>query len=151
MPQSLAQIYLHVVFSTKNRTPYLRDADFRRQLHAYLAGICKNLDCPSLVIGGVEDHVHVLSRFGRGITVSDFVRELKRPSSGWVKAENQDLSDFAWQDGYGAFSVSPSHVEKVRGYIARQEDHHRTESFQDEMRRLLRIYGVEFDERYIWG
>jgi REP element-mobilizing transposase RayT len=150
MPQSLAQIYLHLVFSTKNRQPFLRDVALREETHSYLGGTCNQLDCPVLPVGGVEDHVHLLCRFGRSITVADLVRELKRESSKWIKSKGTPLQEFHWQNGYGAFSVSPGHVEPLRSYIVGQEEHHRKESFQDEFRRLLRKYGVEWDERYVW-
>ena len=150
MPQSLAQIYLHIIFSTKGREPFLKEKEFCGRLHAYLVGICRNLKCPSLIIGGVADHVHILCRYGRGISVSDFLREIKRPSSGWVKSENPKLRSFKWQDGYGAFSVSPSHVDALKKYIADQEEHHKKKTFQDEYRRLLNEYGIKYDERYVW-
>ncbi|REJ96069.1 MAG: IS200/IS605 family transposase [Planctomycetota bacterium] len=150
MPQSLAQIYLHIIFSTKDRRPFLQDADLRSALHAYLAGACNNLECPAIEVGGVEDHVHVLCRLGRVLTIADLLRELKKESSKWVKDRSSDLQAFSWQTGYGAFSVSPSHVEPLRTYIATQAEHHRRETFQDEFRRLLRKYGVEYDERYVW-
>lgn len=129
MPQSLSQIYLHVVFSTKARKPFLCDGEFRRRTHTYLAGICKNLDCPSLLVGGVEDHVHLLCRFGKTIEVATLLRELKRDSSKWIKAEQPRLSEFHWQAGYGAFSISPSHVDALKEYISNQEEHHRRENF----------------------
>lgn len=150
VPQSLAQIYLHLVFSTKNRTPFLQDRELRDRLHAYLAGTCRGLDSPSVIVGGVEDHVHVLCRFGRSHSIAETVKELKRASSLWVKNESPHVWGFHWQDGYGAFSVSPSHVNALRTYIENQEQHHRKESFQDEFRRLLGKYGVEYDERYVW-
>ena len=150
MSQSLTQLYVHVVFSTKNRRPYLSDKAFRARTHAYLAGICRNLDSPALIVGGVEDHVHLLCRLSKMLAVAPFLQELKRESSKWVKAEAPDLPDFHWQAGYGAFSVSPSHVDLLKAYIARQEEHHRRETFQDEFRRLCRKYGVEIDERYVW-
>lgn len=150
MPQSLAQVYLHVVFSTKSRRPFLQDPHLRRDLHAYLAGTCKNLQSPAIVIGGVEDHVHVLCRLARTLSIADLVRELKRESSKWVKGHSPHVRAFGWQDGYGAFSISPSHVAALKNYINRQEQHHRRESFQDEFRRLLKKYGVEFDEKYVW-
>jgi REP-associated tyrosine transposase len=111
VPQSLAQIYIHVVYSTKGRRRYLQDLALRSELHKYLGGICRNLECPSLTVGGVEDHVHILCRLSRTCTVSDLVRELKRESSKWLKTKSPELADFHWQDGYGAFSVSPGHVE----------------------------------------
>lgn len=150
MSQSLAQIYVHIVFSTKGRRRYLRDRALRTELHAYLGGACRNLDCPSLVVGGVEDHVHILCRLGRTQSIANLVRELKRESSKWIKGKSAELFDFHWQDGYGAFSISPGHVEKLRRYIATQEEHHRQESFQDEFRRLLGLYGIEWDDRYVW-
>ncbi|MFQ5639635.1 MAG: IS200/IS605 family transposase [bacterium] len=146
----MVQIYLHIVFSTKHRQPFLADNQIREQTHAYMAGICKNLKCPALIVGGVEDHVHMLNRYSKNITVADFLRGLKRPSSKWIKTLSPTLVSFNWQAGYGAFSISPSHVEDVRNYIANQAEHHRHESFQDEFRRLCRKYGVEIDERYIW-
>jgi putative transposase len=129
MAQSLAQIYLHVVFSTKHRAPFLRDRTLRERIHAYLAGTCRNLHSPSLIAGGVEDHVHLLIRLAKDVTVSTLVRELKRESSKWIKSLAPGLSTFYWQQGYGAFSISPSHVELLKNYIARQEDHHRDETF----------------------
>jgi putative transposase len=150
MPQSLAQLYVHFVFSTKHRQPFLSDPALREYLHAYLLGICKNQQCPSLRIGGVEDHVHILFRLAKTLDVSALVRELKRDSSKWIKIEEPRQSDFQWQEGYGAFSVSPSHVDPLTVYIEGQVEHHRKESFQDEFRRLCQKYGVEFDERYAW-
>jgi putative transposase len=150
MPQSLAQIYVHLVFSTKNRAPFLRDPAFRERVHAYLVGICNNQDCPSLRIGGTEDHVHILCRLSKTRDVATLVRELKRDSTKWIKEANPDRAEFHWQNGYGAFSVSPSHVEALVAYIANQIEHHRHESFQDEFRRLCKKYGIEIDERYAW-
>jgi REP element-mobilizing transposase RayT len=150
MSQSLTRIYLHIVFSTKHRHPYLRDKPFRARAHAYLAGICGNLGSPALLVGGVEDHVHLLCRLSKTLAVAPFLRELKRDSSKWVKAEAPDLPDFSWQQGYGAFSLSPAHVEPAKQYIAEQEEHHRRQTFQDEFRRLCRKYGVALDERYVW-
>jgi putative transposase len=150
MAQSLAQVYLHVIFSTKNRARNLQNRSLRLELHDYLGGICRNLASPSLIVGGVEDHVHILCRFGRGSTIADLVRELKRESSKWIKTKDEALADFHWQEGYGVFSISPGHVEPLRTYIANQEEHHRQENYQDEFRRLLKKYGLEYDERYLW-
>ncbi len=150
MSQSLVQIYVHLVFSTKHRQPFLTDRNFRSRTHAYMAGICNNLGCPSLLTGGVEDHVHILCRFGKTIEVANLIRDLKKDTTKWLKEENPLLADFHWQLGYGAFSVSPSHAELLKEYIANQEEHHKTESFQDEFRRLCKKYGVEIDERYVW-
>lgn len=150
MPQSLAQIYLHIVFSTKNRHPFLVDAAIRDEMHKYLGGISNGLDCPVLRVGGVADHVHILCRFGRTLSIADFIKEMKRESSIWVKTKGAAYEDFHWQGGYGVFSISPMHVEPVRIYITNREEHHRTVTFQDEFRRLLAKYGVEHDERYVW-
>ncbi len=150
MPQSLAQIYLHVVFSTKGRTPFLLDKALREETHNYLGGTCPNLDSPSVIVGGVEDHIHVLCRLGKTWSVSDLVRELKRESSKWLKEQSPDLANFYWQAGYGAFSVSPREVNTITSYIENQEAHHATESFQDEFRHVLAEYQVDYDERYVW-
>jgi REP element-mobilizing transposase RayT len=150
MPQSLVQIYVHIVYSTKHRKPSLRDKELRDQTQRYLAGICKGQKCPALIVGGVEDHVHILCRLGKSIAIADFIRDLKRDSSKWVKTVEPRLADFHWQNGYGAFSVSPSHIEALKEYIANQEEHHRHETFQDEFRRLCKKYGLEIDERYVW-
>jgi putative transposase len=98
----------------------------------------------------VEDHVHILCRLSKSLTIPAFLAELKRESSKWIKVRDAGQSAFHWQDGYGAFSVSPSHVDVLDEYIQHQEDHHRQESFQDEFRRLLAKYEVEYDERYVW-
>src|SRR4051812_6472057 len=131
MGQSLVEIYVHIVFSTKHRKPFLNDIDFRAKTHAYLSGIARNLGSPPLVVGGVEDHVHFLYRLGKQISTSDLLREIKRDSSKWIKEEQSHLADFYWQDGYGAFSVSPGHVQELTSYIVNQEEHHKQESFQD--------------------
>ncbi len=150
MPQSLAQIYVHLIFSTKGRAAYLQDAAIREEAHNYLGGASANLGCPVLRVGGVADHVHLLCRLGRTITVADLVKELKRQSSEWLKTKSPGLANFHWQNGYGAFSVSPGHVEALRDYIANQEVHHRNVTFQEEFRRLLTKYGLAWDERYVW-
>jgi putative transposase len=150
MSQSLVQIYVHLVFSTKDRAPLLRDAAFRERTHVYLHGACKNHDCPTLRVGGADDHVHLLVRLSKTLDIASLIRELKRDSSKWIKLENRKLNDFHWQGGYGAFSVSPSHVDGLVEYIIKQIEHHRRESYQDEFRRLCKIYGIEIDERYVW-
>jgi REP element-mobilizing transposase RayT len=118
-------------------------------MHGYLSGICKNQNSPAIIVGGAEDHVHLLCRLGKTIDIAKLVLNLKKDSSEWAKAE-LGLSNFYWQTGYGAFSVSPAHVEALTRYIANQEEHHRKESFKDEFRRLCAKYGVEIDERYVW-
>ena len=138
-------------FSTKDRKKYLVDSTVRNRLHAYLVGVCENHGAAAMKIGGVADHVHILCRMTKTVSISDFVRELKRDSSKWVKEQDRELASFAWQTGYGAFSVSPSHVEPLVQYISKQESHHREESYQEEFRRLCKKYGAPIDERYAWG
>ena len=150
MPQSLAKILLHLVFSTKDRLPHLIDRPFRDEVHRYLGGILSNLDCQPLMIGGVADHVHLLFVHSRTGAVADVVKEAKRSSSHWIKRHSSELADFAWQSGYGVLSIGFSQVDAVRDYILRQEEHHQKHSFQDEFRQLLRRYEVAFDERYVW-
>ena len=150
MPQSLAQIYLHVVFATKNRQPFFHDADFSNELYAYLAGICKKQDCFAKLIGGHIDHVHLLFSLSRRKTVADLVRELKTSSSVWIKTQKPEWGNFHWQDGYGVFSVSQSQLEIVQKYIDNQSEHHRTITFQDEFRALLKKHEVDFNEKYVW-
>ena len=150
MPHALAEIYVHIVFSTKDRVPFLGDRELRSEMHSYLAGACRNLKCPPLIVGGVEDHVHVLCRFGRTITIADLLKGLKQESSKWIKTKDRSLGDFYWQEGYGAFSTIPDRLPALRRYIAEQEEHHKKESFKDEYRRPLKAYNVEYDERYVW-
>jgi REP element-mobilizing transposase RayT len=150
MPQSLSAVYIHLVFSTKERRPFLRDKMVRERLHAELGGISKKLECPPLLIDGVEDHVHLLCRFARTITQSEWVKEIKRVSNIWLKEQGREYVDFEWQGGYSDFSVSKSNIEQVQKYVVNQEEHHRKVSFQDELRTLLRKHGVEFDDRYLW-
>ena len=150
MPQSLSSVYLHVVFSTKNREPWLQDPSLRAECHAFLGGVSKQLDCPPVIVGGVADHVHLLARFGRGVRQLDWVKELKRVSSRWIKEREPKMAGFAWQGGYGVFSVSASALDAVEAYIRNQEEHHRKVTFQDEFRAFLRKHKVDCDERYVW-
>jgi putative transposase len=150
MPQSLSIVYIHLVFSTKRRQPFLRNKPLRDSLHGYLGGISKRLDCAPLIVDGVEDHVHLLCRFGRTITQSGWVKELKRVSNGWVKEQGAEYSRFEWQAGYAAFSVGQSNLDEVKQYIANQEEHHGKMTFQDELRALFRRHEQEWDERYVW-
>lgn len=153
MPQSLSNILVHAVFSTKDRTPFLRDDDTRQVMHAKLGAQSKQLQCPPQRVGGTEDHVHMLVRLGRTISVADWIKEVKRETSAWIKwikTRGEDYARFAWQAGYGAFSIGQSQVESVVHYIDNQPEHHRAMSFKDEMRELLRRYEVEHDERYVW-
>jgi REP element-mobilizing transposase RayT len=150
MPQSLANVLVHIVFSTKNRYPWLRNSEHRDVMTGYLIGTLKNIQCPSLIVGVVEDHVHILCTLHRTISIAKLVEEVKTSSSARIKEESPSLKDFHWQNGYGAFSVSQSNVEDVRRYIANQDEHHRTRTFQEEYRLLLQRHGIDFDERYVW-
>lgn len=150
MPQSLARIIVHLVFSTKNRVPFLNDAQVRRDLEGYLAGTLRNLKSPAIIVGCVEDHVHLLYVQSKNIALTKLVEEIKTSSSKWVKSKSPLLREFYWQNGYGAFSVSESDVASVRDYVANQDEHHRSRTFQEELRALLVAHGVEFDERYVW-
>ncbi len=147
MPQSLAKVLVHLIFSTKNREPLVH-REVRAALHAYLAGILQNLQCPSLQTGGTADHVHTLFSLGRTHTIAEVVEEMKKSSSKWMK--QQGVRGFSWQAGYGAFSVGESQAAAVIRYVSRQEERHRELTFQEEFRRLLDRYGVAYDERYIW-
>jgi putative transposase len=149
MPQSLSQLYAHLIFSTKDRFPFLKD-DIRERVHGYLATILRDMGSPFVVVGGVADHVHILFDMGRIHAAKDFVEQIKRESSKFIKTIHPDLDKFFWQRGYGIFSVSPTHREHVVAYIASQEEHHRSKTFQEEYREFLNRYGIEFDEQYVW-
>lgn len=150
MSQSLAKILIHTVFSTKDQRPFMRELTVREELHRYLGGILHNMECQPIIIGGVEDHVHLLSTLSRTCTPADMVKEVKRGSSIWLKTKGPDFNGFAWQNGYGVFSVGFSQIAAVKAYIATQEEHHKQVSFQDEFRSLLKRYEIGFDERYVW-
>ncbi len=149
MPQSLARLPVHLVFSTKNRAPVLHDA-VRPSLHAYMATVLQNIECPALLINSVADHVHILFELARTVSVSAAVEEVKKSSSRWIKTEGAEFAGFSWQAGYGAFAVSESNVDVVRDYVANQREHHRKKSFQEEYRVFLERHRVAFDERYVW-
>ena len=147
MSQSLANILIHVIWSTKERRPLISDA-VRPNLHGYMAGILKNLESPALIINSVADHVHVLCQLSKNLAACKLVEEVKKSSSKWMK--EQGVADFAWQNGYGVFSVSQSVAEAVRKYIEGQAEHHRKRDFMDEFREFCQKYNVPLDERYAW-
>jgi putative transposase len=149
MPQSLSNILLHVIFSTKNREPWL-DCDVRSRMHAYLASICRDLKTEFVHTGGVADHVHIVTTLPRTMTPAFMIEQIKKTSSKWIKGLDSRYRGFFWQRGYGVFSVSPSQLEAVLEYVDQQREHHRTRTFQDEYRELLRKHGLDFDERYVW-
>ncbi len=149
MAQSLSQIYVHIVFSTKNRTPWI-DANIKNELYAYMATVLKTHESPAIIIGGIADHVHILSRMSKNIAPAKLLEMVKKRSSKWIKTKGEKYVKFGWQNGYGVFSVSQSHVERVRKYIENQEEHHRRKNFQNEFRSLLEKYEISYDERYVW-
>ena len=147
MSSTFLSLHYHVVFSTKQREPLVRD-EWRMRLHEYLGGVVGGLGARSEMVGGTADHVHLLVELKATHALSDFMRELKKASSIWVHDEIQ-LRSFAWQEGYAAFTVSASGLEEVRRYIENQEEHHRERNFRDELKILLQRSGVKFDERYL--
>ena len=149
MPQSLSQLYVHLIFSTKHREPMLL-LPVREHLHAYLAAVLNNQDSPALKVGGMGDHVHALFRLSKNLALAKIVEEVKTSSSKWLKTRGRGLANFHWQSGYGAFSVSSADVEEIVEYIAQQETHHRVASFQEELRKLLHAHGIAYDERHVW-
>src|SRR6185369_1741022 len=138
MSQSLSKIWTHLVFSTKERYPFLSDETVRHDMHSYLAKTLKENQCPTLQVGGVSDHVHLLFVLSKNHSIASIVWAIKRPSSKWAKRQLPQLRKFHWQEGYGAFSVSQSHVYQVQKYILNQQEHHRKKSFKEEFRGLLK-------------
>ena len=155
MPQSLSKIAIHLIYSTKNRYAFLRNEELRGRVAAYQVGVFKHLDCPSIRTKIMSDHVHSLFLLSRTRSVADVVKDVKKDSSAWIKEHVSELGDpmltkFAWQTGYGAFSVSESNIPKVLQYIEQQEEHHRKVSFQEEYRLFLERHNIPYDERYVW-
>src|SRR5215204_489402 len=149
MPQSLSSILIHLIFSTKNREPFLTP-EIDAELHPYLASIFKVMKSPALIIDGTSDHLHTLFSLSRVVTIADLVEEVKTQSSKWIKTKGRDFRNFHWQNGYGAFSIGQSEVPRLKRYIGRQKEHHSRITFQDEYRKVLKAYEVDYDERYVW-
>jgi len=149
MPQSLSLVIVHAIFSTKDRRALL-DPTIRPNLHAYLSTVTRNAQCECYRVGGTADHVHLAIRISRTLTIADLIELLKTSSSKWLKSQSPDLVDFAWQRGYGCFSIGPLDLDSVCAYIDKQEERHRTRTFQDEFRMFLKKYGVKYDEAYVW-
>jgi REP element-mobilizing transposase RayT len=147
MPQSLANILIHVIWSTKGRLPLISD-DVRAGLHGYMAGVLKNLESPALIINSVTDHVHILCQLSKNVATCKLLEEVKKSSSKWMK--EQGVLDLAWQNGYGVFSVSQSNVGAVRKYIESQAEHHKKRDFKAEFREFCKRHDVAIDERYVW-
>ena len=150
MAHTYARLLLHLVFSTKGRRPLL-DGALLERLVPYLGGVAKGVGASMLAANGAADHLHVLAGLPTSLAVADLARALKGGSSRWVHEIWPERRAFGWQEGYSAFSVSNSACANVEAYIARQQEHHRRSTFEDELRELLRLHGVEFDERYLWG
>jgi REP-associated tyrosine transposase len=149
VPQSLAKVIVHIVFSTKDRQPWF-DPQVRPRIHAYLATICRDLGADLVHVGGAADHVHVVTTLPRTVSQAELVEKIKKSSSKWMKTLGARYQTFFWQRGYGAFSVGRRELEAVIKYVHAQDEHHRTRTFQEEYRELLRRNGVDFDERYVW-
>ena len=147
MPQSLAQVYVHIVFSTKHGNRYI-DEDFRAELQSYIIGILKNLKSYTHEIYANPDHIHILCTLPRTITIAQLINKIKSNSSRWAKPNGDE--NFKWQDGYGIFSASPSKLNFVKRYIRNQKNHHDTISYKEEMRRFFAEYEIEYDEKYVW-
>ena len=151
MSQSLSSLWIHLIFSTKDRFPFLNEPDLQNHMHRYLASVLRSHDCETLIVGGTSDHVHALFDLSRKYSVATIVKEIKRTSSAWVKEVSPLCKRFHWQNGYGAFSVSKSHRARVSRYIEEQEHHHRHVTFQDEYRSFLKKYGIEYNEQCVWN
>jgi len=148
MPSTYANLLYHIIFSTKHREPLVVDA-WKEELYRYMGGIIRSKGGISLEIGGMPDHVHILAKLKPAISVADMLKLIKANSSKWINDEKVLGKGFAWQVGYAAFSVSESQVEAVRRYIRNQEEHHRKQSFQEELIALLQRHGVEYNLQYL--
>jgi REP element-mobilizing transposase RayT len=148
MPQSLTQLYVHLVFSTKNRTYFINEK-IANDLYSYIGGTLNKLGCQPLKIGGVEDHIHILCCLSKNITIIKLLQEIKQSSSKWLKTKADELRNFYWQDGYGAFTVSPANVENLISYIGSQREHHLKKSFKEEYIEFLEGNDIQYDLRYV--
>ena len=149
MGQSLVKNYLHIVFSTKYRQKLIFPP-FENELHAYIGGICNRLECPVIIVGGYSDHIHILCMLSRKIALMRLLEEVKSHSSKWMKTKGKGYEKFYWQNGYAAFSVKPSEVDRVIRYIENQHEHHGKQKFEDEMIAFFTKYNIEYDPRYVW-
>ena len=149
MSQSISNVYIHIVFSTKNRHNLITD-EIKNELFDYLGGTCKHLECNPIKVGGYKNHVHILCVLSKKITLVTLLEEVKKSSSKWIKTKGAEFSKFYWQDGYSVFSVNPSQISIVSNYISNQQEHHRTKSFEEECMAFFKKYKIDFDERYVW-
>ena len=150
MANTYYSLHYHLIFSTKNRVAYLKP-EIEQRVWAYIGGVSRQHKMTDLQVGGFDDHIHALVMAPPTIAPSQIAQWLKGDSSRWIHETFPDLQDFAWQEGYGAFTVSKSNLEAIAGYIQKQRQHHQRKSFQEEYRELLQNLGIEYDERYLWG
>lgn len=150
MGQSLSQLYVHLTFGTKDRYPFIKN-EFESRLHSYISATLKKYESPSLITNSVTDHVHILFRLSKNYALAKVVEELKKQSSKWIKELSDGNTKFAWQSGYGAFSVSSSKVNTVIEYVKNQKQHHKKLSYQEEVEEFIKQYDViEYDSKYFW-
>ncbi len=149
MPQSLTNILVHIIFSTKIRAPLIT-SKIDTELYAYIASILKDCDCSPIIIGGPQDHVHILCKLSKTITISSIIEDIKKKSSKWVKTKGEEYKDFYWQSGYGSFSIGQSQVDALKQYIQNQKEHHKKRTFKEELLEILKRYEIKYDERYLW-
>ena len=150
MAQSLSRILVHIIFSTRDRFPFLTDSELRNRMHAYIARVFYEHESPAIEVGGTEDHVHILCLLSRNYSVSEIVKKVKANSSSFAKEQGGRCLKFSWQSGYGAFSIDPSQIDSVQKYIQCQVDHHRRRTFQEEYLEILHQHKMAYDERYLW-
>ena len=149
MGQSLVKQYTHIIFSTKHQQPFIIDK-IEQELYKYIGGICKNMECFPVKVGGYKNHLHILCMLSKKIALMKLLEEVKSHSSKWIKTTDSHMNNFYWQNGYGAFSVNPTEIDTVKAYIENQHEHHKKKTFQEEYRELLSKYNMEYDERYLW-
>jgi REP-associated tyrosine transposase len=150
MPTSYSNIMVHIIFSTKNRVNAIPES-IAQEIHAYIGGIGRKLECPVLAVGGTQDHVHVVASLTRTMAVSELVQKIKSGSSSWMKTKGPDRVDFAWQVGYGVFSIGQSQLDRAVRYIAGQVEHHKKTTFKEEFLAFLEKYNVEYDPQWLWN
>lgn len=149
MGQSLVKNYVHIVFSTKYRQPLITE-EIEKELYNYMLEICRRLNCDPIIIGGFTDHIHILCKLSTRIPLMKLLEEVKAHSSKWIKTKGIEFANFYWQNGYGAFSVTPSDMDRLINYIKNQKQHHSKSTFQNEYRSILKKYDMPYDERYVW-
>jgi|SRR5437870_10092897 len=150
MAQTLVSLMVHVIFSTKNREPFITP-EIEPELFAYMGGILKNNDSRLLNAGGTTNHVHLIVSQSKNVALSSLIKDVKKDSSSWIKTKGRSFRNFHWQDGYGGFSIGKSDIPNLKRYIAHQKEHHRKRSFQEELIQFLDEYGIAYDERYLWN